>query len=1076
MFNDKQKTLIPYFKVLNGIKQSSFLFILIILLINVNSISSQYRPKWPSPILQREIFILNLEDGYFACQVNDSTDFLQLFELSRLCDGKPQCFKGSDELHADLKCTDRNQCHPKQPICTNGVCLDNLCYCNDGFGGKGCDLPDENECKYRPCDIFAHCTNSLGSFFCTCYPGYTGDGFSCNDVNECEDPILSSFCSDNTECCNLPGSFTCKCLPGFKPVEPKLENGTHKCIDINECVEDQNSCGRGALCTNNLGSFECKCLPGFTGDPLKECWDIDECKSNPCGQVGAICENLPGDYSCSCKEGYKSNGNNPKDGCIDIDECLENENSCGQGAICTNTEGSHYCSCLPGKSGDPRVHCLDINECTSSTPCGPGAICENLDGGSPGYQCRCPEDYIARGSAEYGCDKPECENDDMCIGNARCLNNFCYCPPPYLANNNCTCPPNYINDPYAGCLSKEEPKINYAECTDKVICPANTVCYRGLCSRKDTCSTNKDCYNDSVCKLVNENVGFQCVDPCDTVQCGPNSICNTTDHQASCKCKDGYTAGNPNDLIFGCSSGSSSSMTYCEMETDCDQKSVCKPNFAGAKVCMDVCDQTQCGPNAFCRGVNKKAECLCANKHFEGNPYDLGQGCTLPSSAHLCTNDEDCSPEKSCILTLEGVRNCIDVCKHHQCSEGSSCVVKNHRPLCECASGFARVSSPGPNGSILGACEAHQCSNDFECNQNEHCILNQRGLLDCVPVCLEKKCGPNSDCIPVFHQPICRCMTNFEGNPLDLMKGCQKIAFPREPRICNLNIDCGDAEECIQGQCRFLCVKDSECIVGERCLDNFCVPIKTRVTINLPPKNQPYEGPDKKKEEDTRFITLSTESPSTSSDQKIIQPELKPSSFPHLKTDTSIKKQPIDINRPDDKDTSSKPIGFDDVFLPPKIDDTSDINKIKKPQKFGDRTSSTGSTDTSLGKNHEELPSIYNPPDYTSEKPFIQPDFPSSSVSRRPQVDTSHRTQTDFPPVVSRRPTPVDTSPHHRIQTEKPSIDSNIDHEEMPEYKHPLPSKDTDDDQLTPIITDKKPSVSADKKTSNAIDGSCTRT
>ncbi|GIY67824.1 hypothetical protein CEXT_249211 [Caerostris extrusa] len=28
------------------------------------------------------------------------------------------------------------------PRCINGVCLDNLCYCNDGFGGKGCEMPD----------------------------------------------------------------------------------------------------------------------------------------------------------------------------------------------------------------------------------------------------------------------------------------------------------------------------------------------------------------------------------------------------------------------------------------------------------------------------------------------------------------------------------------------------------------------------------------------------------------------------------------------------------------------------------------------------------------------------------------------------------------------------------------------------------------------------------------------------------------------------------------------------------------------------------------------------------------------
>ena len=63
--------------------------------------------------------------------------------------------------------------------CQNGACLESQCHCNDGYGGKGCEMPDENECKFRPCDVFAHCTNTMGSFFCSCYPGYEGDGFSC---------------------------------------------------------------------------------------------------------------------------------------------------------------------------------------------------------------------------------------------------------------------------------------------------------------------------------------------------------------------------------------------------------------------------------------------------------------------------------------------------------------------------------------------------------------------------------------------------------------------------------------------------------------------------------------------------------------------------------------------------------------------------------------------------------------------------------------------------------------------------------------------------------------------------------
>lgn len=55
--------------------------------------------------IKREVFFLNLEDGYFGCQVNESTDVLQLYELTKLCDGTPDCFLGSDELEKELKCT-----------------------------------------------------------------------------------------------------------------------------------------------------------------------------------------------------------------------------------------------------------------------------------------------------------------------------------------------------------------------------------------------------------------------------------------------------------------------------------------------------------------------------------------------------------------------------------------------------------------------------------------------------------------------------------------------------------------------------------------------------------------------------------------------------------------------------------------------------------------------------------------------------------------------------------------------------------------------------------------------------------
>ena len=70
--------------------------------------STTSRALSPAPASSRarpEVFFLHLEDGYFGCQVNESIDVLQLYDVSKLCDGIPDCFLGSDENRAKLKCS-----------------------------------------------------------------------------------------------------------------------------------------------------------------------------------------------------------------------------------------------------------------------------------------------------------------------------------------------------------------------------------------------------------------------------------------------------------------------------------------------------------------------------------------------------------------------------------------------------------------------------------------------------------------------------------------------------------------------------------------------------------------------------------------------------------------------------------------------------------------------------------------------------------------------------------------------------------------------------------------------------------
>ena len=36
----------------------------------------------------------------------------------------------------------------------------------------------------------------------------------------------------------------------------------------------------------------------------RECSDLDECQSQPCGE-GGICNNLDGSFQCDCKSGFQ---------------------------------------------------------------------------------------------------------------------------------------------------------------------------------------------------------------------------------------------------------------------------------------------------------------------------------------------------------------------------------------------------------------------------------------------------------------------------------------------------------------------------------------------------------------------------------------------------------------------------------------------------------------------------------------------------------------------------------------------------------------------------------------------------
>ena len=149
------------------------------------------------------------------------------------------------------------------------------------------------------------------------------------------------------------------------------------------------------------------------------------------------------------------------------------------------------------------------------------------------------------------------------------------------------------------------------------MCSRDTICYRGTCARPNSCDNNNFCATDNACARVNDQVGYQCVDPCDNLQCGPNAFCQTFNHRPSCHCNDSHS-GNPHDIVFGCTpiKQPQADSIHCTDHRDCPSTTVCQAIDPKISICVDVCETIECGANAICRPNGQRPECICED-HFE---------------------------------------------------------------------------------------------------------------------------------------------------------------------------------------------------------------------------------------------------------------------------------------------------------------------------------------------------------------------------------------------------------------------------------------------------------------------------
>ncbi|XP_028412671.1 adhesion G protein-coupled receptor E1-like [Dendronephthya gigantea] len=151
-------------------------------------------------------------------------------------------------------------------------------------------------------------------------------------------------------------SYSCVCNDGF------TGDGIRRCNDLDECKSSAaQRCHPQAKCFNTVGSYYCACKTGFEGDGIKTCKDFNECASATKCHSQAKCINSVGSYSCVCNNGFTGDGIKT---CNDLDECESSAaQRCHSQAKCLNIVGSYYCACKKGFEGDGMKTCKGIDKC-----------------------------------------------------------------------------------------------------------------------------------------------------------------------------------------------------------------------------------------------------------------------------------------------------------------------------------------------------------------------------------------------------------------------------------------------------------------------------------------------------------------------------------------------------------------------------------------------------------------------------------------------------------------------------------------------------------------------------------------
>ncbi|CAF1275455.1 unnamed protein product [Rotaria magnacalcarata] len=419
-------------------------------------------------------------------------------------------------------------------ISTNCLFLTHIC-CLSNLRSYFCEEGLKSALRLLPCNQKKLDSKDSYQICCKCCELGIRAG---RDKADCEPvAVLDERCGEQfTNCCLKAKSLNCDM--GFQ-----MDDDHQRCRDINECLS--NPCPNTMQCENTPGSFRCieGCEHGYTWS-IKHgaCRDIDECALNKHNCIfGHRCENMPGSYRCirerNCGTGYQVDPVTQT--CVDVDECEQDIDECGQVMIyyynrigekaralskcapqnCTSGEKFNAfhgrcekIQCRSGFSVTSLGKCVDVNECGQNpSPCKRSERCDNTPG-----SYRCVQTFTCASGLQM--KDLECLDDDECAGgNLVCpINSLCRNTPGSYA---CDCISGYkMIAERAFCEDINECEISPNTCEQRCINVQGS--YYCLCNEGYRLNSDKQtCRDLDECSMIDNLCQYHCVNTLGSYKC-----------------------------------------------------------------------------------------------------------------------------------------------------------------------------------------------------------------------------------------------------------------------------------------------------------------------------------------------------------------------------------------------------------------------------------------------------------------------------------------------------------------------------------------------------------------------------